>query len=159
MIEIRKMHKDDLKNVLKWRNSNIVRQSMLNKEIIKWDEHLKWFEKCQNDDRITNLIVDKDKKTIGVVNIMAIDIESKSCSWSIYLAEEQGKGLGTAMGFAVIDYIKNILKLKKIYVQVLKENLISVAFHRKIGFSLINKTSINVKERSVDIFNMELNID
>ena len=91
MIEIRKMHKDDLKDVLKWRNSNIVRQSMLNKEIIKWDEHLKWFEKCQNDDRITNLIVDKDKKTIGVVNIMAIDIESKSCSWSIYLAEEQGK--------------------------------------------------------------------
>jgi UDP-4-amino-4,6-dideoxy-N-acetyl-beta-L-altrosamine N-acetyltransferase len=134
---LKKMREEDLPLVLEWRNKPYIREASYNNSVISWEQHKLWFDKCQLQGDKENFICFYNNKPIGVVNLFNIDYMNKTCSWSIYKGEnENTKGLGELMGRCALDYIFKVLKMRKVYVDVLGNNLISKCFHEKLGFKL-----------------------
>ena len=43
-ISVRLASKSDIKDIYEWRNDKITRQMSINSNIVKWENHTKWFE-------------------------------------------------------------------------------------------------------------------
>ena len=155
---LKKMQEEDLQQVLKWRNSERVRKAMFNDKIILWEDHKKWFAHCKDRMDIQNFVFCLDDNNVGVVNITDIDFVNKTCSWSIYRGVIGVTGLGLKMGQYTIEYIFRELKLRKIYVDVRGDNLVSKNFHEKLGFEIegIFKKHIIHNGVSIDVFRLAI---
>ena len=96
-------------------------------------------------------------EAVGVVNFTEIDWHNKRCSWGIYIGKENApRGSGTQMGRKAIVYAFQQMNLQKIWVEVLRENTISLKFHKKIGFWLEGyfKRHILKNGRYMDVIRM-----
>lgn len=80
------------------------------------------------------LVAERDNEIVGFANFTPLKDERKVELGAIYLYEEyQGKGIGTDLLEAGIEQLKNV---KKIYVNVEKENEAGVTFYKSKGFRI-----------------------
>jgi ribosomal protein S18 acetylase RimI-like enzyme len=80
------------------------------------------------------LVAERNNEIIGFANFTPLKDERKVELGAIYLYEGyQGKGIGTDLLQAGIDQLKNV---KKIYVNVEKENEAGVSFYKSRGFRI-----------------------
>lgn len=128
---------DDLTMIFNWRNQHHIRQVMYNSEIIRWEDHLKWYEKLANNPTKISKIFKVNNEPFGILNINNIDLELGQCEWGFYVgANNSPKGTGLLLGYASINYIFTNFKMSKIHAEVLHSNQISQKFHQRLGFSL-----------------------
>lgn len=156
---LKKMQESDLEQVLRWRNSARVRQSMYTSDIISLEKHITWFYACEKRDDVQNFVCYLADKPVGVVNIINIDFVHMTCSWSIYRGEDFGvHGIGFQMGKCALEYIFDNLRMRKVYVDVLGNNYISKSFHEKLGFKVegIFKEQIIRNGVALDIFRLAI---
>lgn len=129
------MAEEDLELVLRWRNSERIHSMMLTEHLITWEEHKAWFKACRKAEDVENFVFYIGNNAIGVTNITNIDNKNRTCSWSIYIGEENApKGAGYAMGKLVLQYIFEQLDLCKVYVEIIESNARSLQFHKNLGF-------------------------
>ncbi|MCG3089604.1 UDP-4-amino-4,6-dideoxy-N-acetyl-beta-L-altrosamine N-acetyltransferase [Sporosarcina cyprini] len=151
---LRDIKEEDLKMILSWRNSKIIRESMINNEIISLQEHYNWFNKIKNNPTaITKLFV-LDELPVGILNINDYDKKSNTCDWGFYLSpEHHRKGLGKYLGYKGLNYIFEEMNIRKLSAEVLGTNVKSLYFHEKWGF-----TSEGIKKEQVlrDIYAEDL---
>jgi len=132
---LRPMAESDLQTVLKWRNSEHVRNNMFTDHIISPEEHRAWFEKVSNEKRSLHLIFEYLGRPIGVVNIDQIYRLTNKCVWGFYLGERDlPKGCGSAMGFFALEYLFDRLGFRKVIGEVFTFNADSMRFHKRLGF-------------------------
>jgi len=132
---LRVFHESDLKQVLKWRNSERIRQCMYSDHVISWEEHVNWFHRLQKDPAAEFLIFEFQTRPAGVVSFSNINSTHKRCSWGFYLGEtDLPKGSGVALGYLGLHYGFEKIGCRKICGEVLASNEASVRFHRKLGF-------------------------
>lgn len=155
---LKKMEETDLQQVLEWRNSERVRKAMFTDKIILWEDHKKWFDRCNSGIEIQNFVFCVNGNKVGVVNITDIDLKNKTCSWSIYRGVEGVPGIGLKMGQCAIEYIFRKLQMRKIYVDVLGNNLVSKNFHEKLGFEIegVFRKQIIHNGVPIDVFRLSM---
>lgn len=124
------------REVLEFRNSKKVRKYMLNEDIIKLEDHLRYIEflKLRGDKRYF-LVKSKDL-SIGVIDFTKI--KNGSCSMGIY-ANPNLRQVGDILMNRLLDYGFNTLALHTINLQVKKDNLKAIKLYFRCGFTLLSQ--------------------
>jgi len=79
---------------------------------------------------------------IGLITLGQIDYINSKCELHVNVDYKyQGKGLGTESILLIINYVKNIIKLKEIHLNVHKDNDKAIKLYTKLGFN--KKNNIN----------------
>lgn len=100
----------------------------------------RWVEFHNNNpEEVLLVIYDEDThKLIGHVGLYKLDNYCKKSEYGILLADDnsRGKGFGTMCTKVMIDYAFDVLKLHKVYAEVISENKASVRMLKKCGFKV-----------------------
>ncbi len=102
-------------------------------------------------------------KHIGNIKIDPIDLISNSGEYGIMMGDknEWGKGYAKEASLTIIRYCFDVLKLKKITLGVIEENINAVKLYEKLGFRIYDKLEGFGKygNKKRDSLRMELNND
>lgn len=104
------------------------------------DSLIKWVE-YHNSNKEEVLLVVYDEsvgKLIGHVGLYKIDEVAKKAEYGILLADDnsRGKGYGSISTKIMVDYAFDVLKLHKVYAEIITENKASEAMFKKCGFCI-----------------------
>jgi len=118
-----KITKEDLKSVLKIRNQKEVRKNSVNKNIITWDEHQKWFDKKITSDFFHHYCLKHNNKFVGVGYGENFDIKNNTCLWGIYrdLSIKSNIKYGSIILYLTFENLFSQEKIKSVKCQVLKD--------------------------------------
>lgn len=131
----RKIKREDLEQVLIWRNSDSVRLNMFHQEIISWKEHISWFNDLGDHRKCWVFLV--NGVVAGVFYCSLLNLELDSWGWSCYLGNpDLNRGLGVKMGLIGLRELFEVEKVRELHAEVIVSNKRSINFHRKIGMIL-----------------------
>lgn len=127
------MRRDDLAQVLAWRNHAEVRRYMVTQHLITADEHARWFDAASQDASRRLLVAESDQRPFGFVQFSGV-APGAVAHWGFYAAPDAARGSGRAMGKAALTLAFGELALHKVCGQALAFNDASIRFHEKLGF-------------------------
>lgn len=91
-MELRAADREDAAIILEWRNDDTVRANSFSKDIISWDEHIKWFERKMADENCLMFILEDEGERVGSLRL---DITESVAEISYMVAPgKRGKGYG-----------------------------------------------------------------
>lgn len=145
---------DERLQILTWRNSDRIREKMLDQNIISQEEHLNWIENLKNKQDRLYFLVYIDKKPIGVVDFTSLDFINKTGSFGYYTAEEYTL-YAPLLEVELLKYFFCNLNFEKMKISVLENNGKVYSNHKKFfNFEDINCIyDANIKQK---VFNLEL---
>lgn len=118
------------------RNIPEIRDNMYTNHEITTDEHVKWAAKQKNSKTEKFYAVIYDEVLSGGASVNKIDNSNKRAEWAFYLNPGmQGKGLGAALEYKMIDLCFTKLGLNKLDCEVLEFNEAVISMHKRFGFS------------------------
>lgn len=127
------MTRDDLEQVLAWRNHEDVRRYMYTQHKISLAEHINWFERVSKDLSRHLLIFENNTVPCGFINIHQV-ATGGIADWGFYIAPDAPKGTGQQLGRATLDYAFTQIGLHKLCAQALAYNERSIKFHIRLGY-------------------------
>jgi len=122
--------------VLEWRNHSDTARFMHTKNI-PLATHLKFIEQLQSDASQQHFLVD----AIGVINFKSIT--ATSAEFGLY-KNPYKSGVGSQLMQEALFYAFNVLKLKKITLEVYNANAKAITLYKKFGFK-----KVDIKENLV----------
>jgi UDP-4-amino-4,6-dideoxy-N-acetyl-beta-L-altrosamine N-acetyltransferase len=132
---LRPLQESDLEQVLKWRNSDRVRNNMFESETIPWENHVKWFHSLHNNPYNKCLMFQYKGEVIGVITAKVVKKEEGRWIWGCYLGDKNiFPGAGTIMGFMALEYCFEDLHIKTLIGEAVAANEVSLKFNARIGF-------------------------
>jgi len=132
---LRRMEQSDLDLVLRWRNSERIRQAMYTDHVITHDEHHAWFERVTRNNVTMHFVFECAGRPLGVVNVVDIDRSNLRCVWGFYIGEEDApRGSGTSMGYLALEYLFEKEGFHRVIGEALADNEASIKYHRRLGF-------------------------
>lgn len=135
------------KMILEWRNHPDIRKWMYNQYEISLDEHLNFIESLKNKKDKLYFLVKKNSKYIGVIDFYDIDNNKKEAKFGLYKNPyEKTVGIGKILIETVIEFAFNILKLKKLKLEVFNENKKARNLYKRYNFRKIGEKVINNKK-------------
>lgn len=135
-IFLRKVTDNDLEDVFKLSNQDYVREHSINKNKIKWDDHMIWFNGVINDPNNLFYVVSDDlDRFLGQIRYK---IKNNAATVSISLSHLLiGKGYSKDLLLQSINKLFCERKeVKEIIAYVSKKNTPSLKLFKKAGFSL-----------------------
>lgn len=108
-IFLRKVKEKDMRSVFELSNQNYVRRYSINKNMIQWSDHIRWFKSILNDENVVFYVVtNENEEFLGQVRFK---IDNQSAIVSISLSEKlRGKGLSKSI---LYQSIKNVFNEKE----------------------------------------------
>lgn len=152
--ELKDITKEDLKQILDWRNQESIRKVMYNSNIILLEQHIQWFERLQKSETAISKIFYYNQVPYGVLNVKDIDRVNNKCEWGFYIGVDNApRGMGTILGFTSLNYIFHELSIRKLTAEVLSINEKSAIFHKNLGFAQegVLRKQIFKEENYIDI--------
>jgi RimJ/RimL family protein N-acetyltransferase len=137
-ITLRELEKSDLSTLNAWRNDKELMAMLGNNFLfISGAVDDAWFENyLQNRDKAIRLSILKHGEYIGNVNLTAIHAINRSAEFSIIIgsAAHRGQGVGLEATRQILRHGFHDRGLNRIYLTVLKENVLAIAMYKKTGF-------------------------
>lgn len=138
-IFIRKVNKKDIEEVFNLSNQDYVRKYSINKEKIKWEDHISWFNNTIHEsNNVFHVVTDNTDQFLGQIRykiISKIATVSISLSYSII-----GKGLSGSLLLESIDKLfRERNEVNEIVAYVSEENIASVKLFTNAGFLFYEK--------------------
>lgn len=139
-IFLRPIEMTDTELIVKWRNTESVRQNFIFRETFTNEMHEQWMNTKVATGEVVQYIICKmkTKTPIGSVYFRDIDTQNKSAEFGIFIGEEsqRGDGLGTEATKLFVKYGFDVLRLHRIFLRVLKENYAAITAYEKAGFEI-----------------------
>ncbi|MFH1822459.1 MAG: GNAT family protein [Patescibacteria group bacterium] len=138
MIKIRKHLEKDIPYRVRWLcNSNVnkfIGDEMGQKTKLKKEKE--WFANYQKAKNKKFFTICDNSKPIGFMGLSNISKPNKNADLFIAIGEDnyRGKGIGKISMEWIIDYGFNKLKLHKINLGVIKDNILAVNLYKSLGF-------------------------
>lgn len=156
-IVLKKIEKDDLELLRKWRMQENVTKYMLTDPTITLKSQVEWFNKILKDDSRQDYVIVVNGVRVGYYGITNIDKELKSCEVGFYIGEEayRGKGVFKSVQQKIENIIFNDLKLDTIIINVIEYNPI-LQNYLKNGYceNVDKRTTINKYGSEVSVINL-----
>lgn len=127
------MAEGDMDMVRAWRNDDSVRRHMFSSHEIGPEEHRRWFEVACQGPRRHLMILERDGRPAGFVNIGPVD-DAGVADWGFYVAPGAPPGTGRLLGELTLLFAFDELRLRKLCGEVLESNEASLRFHQRLGF-------------------------
>lgn len=141
MYKLRKLEREDIKQINKWRNDpNLISCLGAPYRYINLDVDIDWYEKYihSRNNAVRCAIVDseKEEEVLGLVSLTNINFINRSGELHIMIgnSENRGKGLGTFAVKAMIEHAFQNLNLRRIELGVLENNTPAIHLYEKCGF-------------------------
>tara|TARA_B110000008_G_C16811019_1_gene500774 strand:- start:124 stop:615 length:492 start_codon:yes stop_codon:yes gene_type:complete len=159
MIYLRPLKSYDIENLFKIKSNPL----NFNKKFTNFDtktvtrESIKaWFYNFINEIDTVRLgiCLSNNNILIGCITLGKVDYKNSLCELHINIDNlYQNKGYGKQSLLLLLEYIKNILKIKKVYLNVHKEHINAIHLYKKIGFNLIKELNNNFNTMEINLFN------
>ena len=137
-VYLRPMTYDDTENIVRWRNSDAVRQNFIYQALFTKESHENWIKTKVETGQVVQMIIclKESDQPVGSVYLRDIDPHHKKAEYGIFIGEEsaRGKGVGTAAAKLMLEYGFEELGLHKIFLRVYAENLQAIRSYEKAGF-------------------------
>jgi UDP-4-amino-4,6-dideoxy-N-acetyl-beta-L-altrosamine N-acetyltransferase len=122
--------------MLEWRNSPSVRANMYTRHEISREEHYRWWGQTVISDAKLYLMYERNSVPLGIVGITQIDRVNVNASWDFYTSPNPPLGTGSRMEFLALDHVFRMLRMHKLYCEVLAFNMSVIRLHQKFGFQI-----------------------
>ena len=162
MIKIRKHLPKDISYRVKWLNNHNVNK-FIGDEIGKktnLKKEKEWFDDYQKDKSKKFFTICDNFKPIGFIGLSSISKVNKNADLFIVIGEDdyRGKGIGKIATEWMIDYGFKKLKLHKINLGVIKDNILAVKLYQSLGFVIEGemKEEVFCKGRFYDFLSMAI---
>lgn len=133
-------NEDTQKVILECRNSPDIRKWMNNSEIISMENHLKFIESLtEADDRFYFAVFYKDYYIASIYIVLNKDNQWERGLYTI--PDNQGRGLTSKFETFFIYMLYTNMGIKELVAEVKFDNIRSIAYHEKMGYSLISEDS------------------
>ncbi len=146
-ITIRSLNEKDAYTSVKWRNDPDIWALTGNRpnKVITIEDELNWIKKVISNKDQARFAIIADEKYIG--NIYITDIVHNKGQYHIFIGEKNfwGKGIAYKASKLLINFAKNDLKLKEIYLSVKLENIKAIRLYEKLGFKEIEHSPEYIK--------------
>ncbi|ADN08186.1 UDP-4-amino-4,6-dideoxy-N-acetyl-beta-L-altrosamine N-acetyltransferase [Sulfurimonas autotrophica] len=153
LINFIELNEDTQLKILTWRNHPTIKKWMYTDDNILLDNHLNFISSLKSTKDKQYFVVDKDEQQIGVIYFTNIDTNKKECEFGLYANPfEKIAGVGSILEKLCIEYAFDILKLKKLKLEVFSNNKKALNLYKKFNFKEIGKKIVNNK----DVICMEL---
>lgn len=135
-MHLRKATNDDCDILFRWANDSDTRKNSFNQDVIKYDDHINWFNGILSSSEVEQYILCDQRCDVGQIRI-AIKDKSAEISYSV-APEFRGKGYGTTILALLEKELQNGNKnVKYLLGDVKIENIASQAAFRKNKYTLI----------------------
>lgn len=140
---LRKMEYSDTENIVKWRNTDAVREHFIYQELFTKESHENWIKTMVETGRVDQLVIcvkehDKDEKgiSVGSVYVRDIDRQHKKGEYGIFIGESayRGCGIGSETARLMVKYCFEVLKLHRLFLRVFADNEQAIRSYEKAGF-------------------------
>lgn len=125
---------DENKEILKIRNSNYVNKNMNNSELITLKNHEEWLKKLQSDKSNIYYAIFNNKEIVGAIYITDINYDENTCTWGLYFKENINVFISSISTYLLIEKIFYELNIKRLNLEVKKNNLAAYKFDQSFGF-------------------------
>lgn len=111
---------------------------MYTEHFISEDEHERWFAGVHSDPTRMYWIILLGIHPVGLVYLHDLDRANRRTQWGFYIGSTsaRGKGVGTLVEYAVLDFVFEELKFNKLCGEVLSHNKAVLKLHESFGFRL-----------------------
>lgn len=150
LINFTKLSLDEKELILLWRNDNLVKQWMYNRDDINIESHLLYIESLKQRDDKSYFLLKSKTDYLGVVDLTDIK-EGSSAELGIY-QNPLLKGYGSLLLGKIIEYAFDVLKLKILNANVYINNTKAINLYKKFNFKTINVVS----DKNGKLYSMEL---
>jgi len=140
-LQFRKIFKEDLEMILKWRTHPEITRYMYTDIPYDMQNQRNWFGRISNDVSRRDWIVQADGVDVGVVSLYKIDYTNYKCEWGFYMnpAAAHGKGVGNHVALNIQEYVFDKLGMNKLCGEIMAENVLVVKWHQLLGATLEGK--------------------
>ena len=162
IVTLRPITINDTANIIRWRNSDIVRSMFIDRTLLTQETHNEWLNTFVSTGKVVQMIISLSSTghDIGSIFLKDIDPIHHKAEFGIFIGEktELGKGYGLSATKQIITYGFSKLKLHKIYLRVLKTNESAIRMYEKAGFKKIGIfiDDVFVDNTYLDIVFMEI---
>lgn len=130
----------DTVNIVKWRNSDSVRKNFIYQELFTYESQNTWIKDEVYTKKVVQFIIkERDNGTsVGTVFLRDIDLKNHNkAEYGIFIGNQdaRGKGYGSEAAQLICQYGFEILKLNKIFLRVLADNIPAIRSYEKVGFT------------------------
>lgn len=142
-IYLRKMEYSDTENIVKWRNSDFVREHFIYQALFTKESHENWIRTMVETGKVDQLIIclqpeaeGEEEIPVGSVYIRDIDHIHNKAEYGIFIGEEsaRGRGVGSMAASLMIEYCFKQLKLHRLFLRVFADNKQAIRSYEKAGF-------------------------
>ncbi|QEO57207.1 UDP-4-amino-4,6-dideoxy-N-acetyl-beta-L-altrosamine N-acetyltransferase [Francisella marina] len=135
---------DEKKMILSWRNHSEIKKWMYNTHDISLADHLSFIEKLKEDDSKLYFLVKRGDNYLGVIDFYNFKNEEREGEYGLYANPlTTVPGVGRLLNSISIDYAFNVLKLKKLKLEVFETNVKVINLHRKFKFTEVSRKKVN----------------
>ena len=143
LINFTKLRKYDKKKVLSWRNHPSIKKWMFTTNDIKIKDHLKFINHLKSEENKIYFLVKENGIGIGVINFTSIN--ENSLIIGLYL-NPKIKAKGDILMNEIIKFSFDKIKVKKILVEVYRDNEKAYNFYKRYNFVSYDKKYINDRQ-------------
>ena len=137
-VYLRLMTYDDTENIVRWRNSDGVRKNFIYQAMFTKESHENWIHTMVETGKVVQMMICRidSGEAIGSVYVRDIDSKHAKAEYGIFIGEPgaRGKGIGTAAAKLMLTYCFEELKLHRVYLRALAENVQAIRSYEKAGF-------------------------
>lgn len=137
---LRPISESDTPLIVRWRNSDFVRNNFLYRGEFTEKTHRHWLETKVANGEVVQFIIEQEENgnqvPVGSVYLRDIDTENSCAEFGIFIGEESaiGKGIGTESASLMLDFAHNQLGLHRVFLRLLADNISAYKAYRKAGF-------------------------
>lgn len=135
-VSIRPITLDDTDDIIRWRNSDFVRNKFIYRRTITKEMHEKWLRDFVNVGSVAQFIIEHNKEKIGSVYLRDIDNNNFKAEFGIFIGDSNNtsKGFGSEATLLILRYAFKTLKLNKVFLRVFASNFHAIKSYEKVGF-------------------------
>ena len=136
MIKLCPLEEKHLEKMIKWRMSPTVDSVSLTSPKLTIEKQRKWFKNILLDNTKEYFVIKYKDIEIGIAYIFDIDKINNSCSFGLYIGEENYliMGVGSITELKILEYVFEKLKINRLYGKVMSNNKKVIKMHKKFGF-------------------------
>ena len=157
---------EDTSNIIRWRNSDVVRPYFIYQKPFTVEGHKRWLETEIFSGKGFQFIVHRieDDKPIGCTYLRHYDSECRKAEYGMFIGEqiEKGKGIGTEILGLTMEFAFGELKLHKLFSRIFADNPASIHSVSNNGFEqeayLKDEEFVNGEYRDI-VFVAKINPD
>ena len=151
-IKLKPIETEDVTILNKWKNDEEVFKYLGGGfRPISESQQKKWMESMieNNSTNQRFMIISEDNKKIGFIGLYSISEIHRTCTLGIYIGEKKywGKGIASRAYSALEDYARRYLNIRKIRLEVVRDNEGAVNLYKKLQFEMCG---VFKKDRFID---------